>query len=309
MQHDGDLLTDRKRLKRSLVTWRVLAILALVAAAAIFISRSDQSASVGGVGRDYIALVTVDGIMDDDRKREELLEFIRKDRRAKALLVRFNSPGGTAVGGEELFVQLKRIGQEKPVVGIMRTVCASACYMAAMGTEHIMARAGTLTGSIGVMVQTAEVSELANKLGIHPITIKSGEFKDAPSFTEPMTQDQRAVVKQVVMNAYAIFVGIVAEGRKLPEARVRELADGRVYTGLQAMELKLIDSIGGEEEAVAWLAKTHKISPDLSIVEKKPEREIDSLLQKLASSASVKIFGKSMVGLDGLVSIWHPSMH
>ena len=306
MQNDGDLLIDRKRLKQRLTVWRALAIIAVIGAAAIYIGRFDTK--TGSAGRDYIAMISVEGVMGDDKDREEMLKDILEDDRAKALLVRLDSPGGTAMGGEELYLQLKKISGKKPVVGVMRTLCASACYMAAMGTDHVIAREGTLTGSIGVMLQSAEFSRLADKLGITPITIKSGRFKDAPSMTEPFADDQREVVQEVVMDAYDHFVRVIMEGRNMPEARVRELADGRIYTGNQAVKLKLIDGLGGQDEAVAWLVKSKKISADLKVREIKAEPEIDSLFKKLAGMVGANIFGKSMVGLDGLVSIWHPSL-
>lgn len=307
MQNDGDLLVDRKRLKNRLTIWRAVAILLLVGIALLYTSRFESEAGMP-VGRDYIAMVRIEGVMGDDKDREKVLKSILDDDRAKALLVWLDSPGGTAVGGEELYLQLKKISAKKPVIGVMRTLCASACYMAAMGTDHIIAREGTLTGSIGVMMQAAEFSRLADKLGITPITIKSGRYKDAPSLTEPFADDQRKVVESVVMDAYDHFVRIIMAGRKMDEARVRELADGRIYTGSQAAELNLIDGLGGEDEAIAWLVKDKKLSASLKVREIKAEPEIDSLFKKLGSSLGLNIFDKSMVGLDGLVSIWHPSL-
>ncbi len=307
MQNDGDLLVDRKRLKNRLTVWRAVAIIAFVAVLLNFSGRFDGKNS-GPMGRDYIAEVSVEGIMGDDKEREEVLKDVLEDDHAKALVVRLNSPGGTAVGGEELYLQLQKISAKKPVIGYMRTLCASACYMAAMGTDHVIAREGTLTGSIGVMMQAAEFSRLAEKLGITPITIKSGRYKDSPSFTEPFADDQRAVVTEVVMDAYNHFVRLIAKGRNMPEARVRELADGRVYTGSQAAKLNLIDGLGGQDEARAWLVKNRKINAELKIREIEAEPKIDSLFKKLAGMLGVNIFGKSMVGLDGLVSIWHPSL-
>lgn len=307
MQTDGDLLVDRKRLKSRLTVWRAVAILALALAALFYSGRFDQGSSPTTMGRDYIARITVEGVMSDNKERDELLKNILKDDRAKALVVRLDSPGGTALGGEELYLQLKKIAEKKPVVGVMRTLCASACYMAAMGTDHIVAREGTLTGSIGVMMQSAEFSRLADKLGITPITIKSGKFKDAPSLSQPFTEEEREVVKLVVMDAYEHFVRIIMEGRGLPEAEVRTLADGRVYTGGQAARLKLIDGLGGEEEAVAWLASAKKIDAKLPVRDIKPDPKFDSLFKKLGSAMGLNIFGNTMVGLDGLVSIWHPA--
>jgi protease-4 len=303
----SDLLIDRKRLKRRLTFWRALAVLCVFGVVA-FVGLQMDPKRGGSLSLDYIAEIELKGIMGDSPDRDELFEKIEKDDHAKALLVRMDSPGGTAVAGEEVYLQLKKIAKKKPVVGVMRTLCASACYMAAMGTDHVIARDGTLTGSIGVMMQAAEFSRLAEKLGITPITIKSGEFKDAPSFTEPFTPEQRAVVSQVVMDAYDHFVRIIASGRKMDEARVRELADGRVYTGSQAEKLKLIDGIGGQDEAIEWLAKNRKINPKLEVREIESDPEFDSVFKKLGFMAQAKLFGNSTVGLDGLVSIWHPSL-
>ncbi len=305
--NEGDLLTDRKRLKRHLVIWRALTVLVLVGAL-VFIARQVEGKKVGGVGGDYIALVSVDGVMADSPDRDDMFQDIADDPHAKALIVRMDSPGGTAMGGEEMYYDLKKVAAKKPVVSVMRTLCASACYMAAMGTDYIVARDGTLTGSIGVMLQAAEFSRLADKLGITPITIKSGKYKDVPSLTDPFTPEQREVVSSIVMDAYDHFVKLIVQGRKLPEERVRQLADGRVYTGSQAYNLKLIDAIGGQDEAIDWLAKTRHINPKLEVDEVKPEPQFDSLLDKLGGYTGIKIFGKSTVGLDGLVSIWHPSL-
>ena len=274
MQQDGDLLVDRKRLKNRLTMWRAVAILALLGVALIYTGRLEGKA--GPVGRDYIAMVSIEGVMGDDKDREKILTDILNDNRAKALIVRLDSPGGTAMGGEELYLQLKKISAKKPV--------------------------------IGVMMQAAEFSRLADKLGITPITIKSGRYKDAPSLTEPFSADQRAVVQEVVMDAYDHFVRVIMDGRKMPEARVRELADGRIYTGSQAMKLNLIDGLGGQEDAVAWLVNNKKIGANLKVREIKAEPELNSIFKKLGGMLGGNIFGKSMVGLDGLVSIWHPSL-
>ncbi|MES2983613.1 MAG: signal peptide peptidase SppA [Pseudomonadota bacterium] len=306
MQPHSDLLIDRKRLKSQLVSWRALALVAVFAAAAIFFGGFGAH-SKGGKG-DYIAQITIEGIMEDDADRDALMKDILEDDRAKAVLVRLDSPGGTTVGGEAIYLQLKQIAKKKPVVGVMHTLCASACYMAALGTDHVVAREGTLTGSIGVLLQSLEISRLADKLGITPITIKSGAMKDVPSIAEPFTDDQRAIVSEVVMDAYDHFVRLIVENRKMDDAQVRKLADGRIYTGSQAVKLKLIDGIGGDDEALAWLAENRKINPKLELREITPDPEINSLLGKLGQYSGIKIFDKSAVGLDGLVSIWHPSL-
>ena len=309
MQPISDLLTDRKRLKAQLSSWRALALLAIAGSAAYYVAGFGPMGH-SNPGRDYIAQITIEGIMTDDPDRDAMMKEILEDDRAKALIVRLDSPGGTTVGGEEIYLQLKAIAAKKPVVGIMRTVCASACYMASLGTTHVIARDSTLTGSIGVLLEAVEVSKLAEKLDITPITIKSGAYKDAPSLTTPFTDDQRQVVKSIVDDAYSLFVSMIVERRKMDAERVRELADGRVYTGRQAAALGLIDGIGGEAEVRAWLTEKHKINQDLEIEELTPQPQYESLFDQLSQYTSVKIFGRDTVALDGLVSIWHPSaMH
>lgn len=307
MQPTADLLLDRKRLKRQLSSWRFLALLSVFGAAAVLLG------GVGGYGKspikaDYIAQVSIEDVMVDDTKRDKMLKDLRDDAHAKAVIVQLDSPGGTTVAGEEVYLQLKEISQKKPVVGVMRTLCASACYMASLGTTHVVAREGTLTGSIGVLMQSMEISRLADKLGITPITIKSGAMKDAPSFTEPFTPEQRSVVSEVVTDAYDHFVRLIVERRGLDEAVVRKIADGRVYTGNQALKLELIDGLGGTDEAVNWLQTNRRLSKKLEVVKIEPEQELASVWDELAQSTGIKIFSRSAVGLDGLVSIWHPSV-
>lgn len=246
--------------------------------------------------------------MFDDAKRDELMKRIRDDTHAKAVIVRMDSPGGTTVGGEVIYLQLKEIAAKKPVIGVMHTLCASACYMASLGTDRVIAREGTLTGSIGVLLQSMEISRLVDKLGITPITIKSGAMKDVPSISEPLTTEQRTIVGEVVTDAYDHFVELIVGRRKMDDAQVRKLADGRVYTGRQALKLNLIDGLGGIDEAKAWLTTEKKISSKLQIKEITADQELSSLWDGLAQSTSIKIFGHSAVGLDGLVSIWHPSL-
>ncbi len=308
MQPIADLMIDRKRLKSQVSRWRALALLVAFLGLGVYASVFAPGKAGVPIGVDYIAQVNLEGVMYDDADRNDILDELRDDNKVKAVIVKMDSPGGTTVAGEVTYLKLKEIAAKKPVVGVMNTLCASACYMASMGTSHIIARNGTLTGSIGVLLETMEVSRLADKLGITPITIKSGEMKDAPSFTAPFTPEQRAVVSELVTDAYEQFVSIVATGRKMDEETVRGLADGRAYTGRQALRLKLIDEIGGTEEARAWLEKQHKISKSLKLHEVKPKPELDSVWDELGQVTGIKLFTRRAVGLDGLVSIWHPSV-
>lgn len=304
MPFTPDQMIDRKRLKAQLGRWRFIAILAGFVALFAFLSPDKMGVTAS---QSYIARITIDGVMTDDEKRDALIEKIKNDTHAKAVIVRFDTPGGTALAGEEVYLQLRALAEKKPVVAVMRTVCASAGYMAALGADHIIARESTITGSIGVMVQSVEISRLADKLGITPITIKSGEFKDSPSLTKPFSERERAIVSETVEDAYAFFVKLVAERRNLNIVTAERLADGRVYTGRQAHALTLIDGLGADAEAIAWMTKNHHIPSTLKVIDHEPEVEFTSILDKLQQLTNIKIFSSLIVPLDGLVSLWHPS--
>ncbi len=308
MQPISDLLIDRKRLKSQLASWRTIAIISIFGFIAFYFSGLDGGKAMHVTAKDYVAQITIAGIMEDDDARDKMLKEILDDPHAKAVIVRLDSPGGTTFAGEEIYLQLRAIAAKKPMVGVMRTVCASACYMAALATDHVVAREGTLTGSIGVLLQSVEISRLVDKLGITPVTIKSGAYKDVPGIAEPFTDEQRKVVSQVVMDAYNHFIRLLVERRKMDDANARAIADGRVYTGNQALALKLIDGLGGYDEARAWLAETKKIDVKLELREITPEPEFVTLWQKFGQYTGIKIFNHSPIGLDGLVSIWHPSL-
>lgn len=298
-----DQIIDRKRLKAQLIRWRFVAILAVFAALSSFIDLGRQ----GTVGKSYVARVTIDKVMYDDVKRDQIIADIKNDPHAKGVIVRFDTPGGTALAGEEVYLQLRDLAKVKPVVAVMRTVCASAGYMGALGADHIIARENTITGSIGVMMQAAEASRLLDKIGITPITVKSGEFKDAPSLTAPFTQREREVVEQSVASAYRYFTSLIADRRSMPMEEVKKLADGRVYTGRQAFELKLIDGLGADQDAMEWMVKERKVSAGLKVVDIEPEPEFQSILKKLQQLTNIEFFSQLTVPLDGLVSVWHPS--
>jgi len=301
-----DQIIDRKRLKAQLSKWRFVAILAVFGALLYAVGGTKGEGSVMS-GGDYIARITIKDVMYDDVDRDELIAKIKKDHHAKAVIVRFDTPGGTAIAGEEVYLQLRDLAHKKPVIAVMRTVCASAGYMAALGADHLIARENTLTGSIGVLMQSVEVSRLADKLGITPITVKSGEFKDAPSFTSPFTEREREVVSQAVNASYKYFVSLIAQRRNMSMDEVKKLADGRVYTGHQAYELKLIDGLGGDPEAKQWLTQERKISGSLEVRDIEVEPEFDSILKKLQQLTNIQFFSSLTVPLDGLVSVWHPS--
>ncbi|MGZ9034887.1 MAG: signal peptide peptidase SppA, partial [Rhodospirillales bacterium] len=250
-----DYLIDRRRLKRRLTIWQLVAVAAVVGIAVAAYGRFD-----GLVSRSHVARLTVTGIITDDNERDQALEALKEDGSVKALVVRIDSPGGTVVGGEALYRRLDEIGERIPVIAVMGEVGTSAAYMAALAGERIFAREGTLTGSIGVIMQTADITGLLDKLGIQPESIKSGPLKAQPNPLEPFTPAAREATEAVVADIFQMFVGMVEERRKMSREAVTTLADGRVYTGRQALANGLIDAIGGESEARQWLQDNKKVS-------------------------------------------------
>lgn len=305
MSINADSLIDRLYLKAQINKWRALAVFFAVAAILVVVR---QSMPAPAMGENYIARITIDGVIGDEKKMYDLIASVEEDKKVKAVIVWLDTPGGSAVGGEEIYLRLRKLSETKPVVAVMRSISASAGYMIALGADQIFARAGTITGSIGVLIETAEVTELAEKLGIKPISIKSSPLKASPSPFEKSTPEAEKVIKDMIMNFYNHFVDITAERRKLSREKTLLLADGRVYSGKQAVENKLIDAIGGEEEAKDWLVKNKQLSSKLEIVDVEI-KEKEKLIDRLLDSAVGKFWQKSVSGLDGIVALWHPELN
>ena len=305
MSLETDLLVDRMRLKRGLVLWRVLAVLAVLAAVAAVAGRGR---AVAGLSRAHVARLAVDGVITDDRKLVEAVTALAKDDSVRALIVAVDSPGGSVAGGEALHDAIARVAAAKPVVTVMRGTAASAGYMISVPAARIFARQSTLTGSIGVILETGEVSGLLAKLGVNATALVSGPLKGQPSFTEPLSPAGRVVLQGLVGDLYEQFVAIVAGGRHMDPARVRELADGRAYTGRQALALGLVDEIGGDREARAWLAAQRQVPEAL------PTRDVRAPRGLMARSLGALFGGvaKSLmlqgVTLDGAWALWQPGV-
>jgi protease-4 len=253
-----------------------------------------------------VARLTVSGVITEDRDRDRALAAIAEDRTVRAVIVAIDSPGGTVSGGEALHRSLSAIAAQKPVVAVMGGTAASAGYMAALPAERIFARDSTVTGSIGVLMQTTEFAGLLERLGIRAEALTSGPLKDQPSPFRPLTEEGRAALGAVVNDLYAQFVAMVAAGRRMEETQVRALADGRVFTGRQAVQAGLVDAIGGEAEARAWLAAEKGVPVTLPVREIAPE-ERDRFIPRLLRDAR-KALVSERLSLDGLMAIWHPSM-
>jgi protease IV len=305
MNLEPDLLLDRRRLKRHLFAWRLLTVIVAVLAVGIAMRAGGFPAS----GK-HVARVTVSGLITEDRKLNQAVEALAKDDSVPAVILYVNSPGGSVAGGESLHKSIGRVAAKKPVVAVMGGVAASAGYMVALPAARIFAREGTLTGSIGVLLETAEVSGLLKSIGVDAEAITSGPLKNQPSFFHPLSPQGREVLNGLVMDMYDQFVGMVAAGRHLEADRVRQLADGRAFTGRQALQLGLIDQIGGEPDAREWLAKEKGVSVDVRADDVSTsglaERALLARLNPVLDGIARTLVTQAL-SLDGAWALWQPS--
>ena len=302
MSLDADYVVERRRLKRRLTFWRVLGVVALVAAVVAAAGRFDLRRQ-----QDHVAQIAIGGLILDDPARDEALKEVADDDKVKALLVKIDSPGGTYVGGEALYESLRQVGEKKPVVAIMGTTATSAGYMSALGSDHIIARSSPLTGSIGVILQTADVTGLLDKIGIKSVVVKSGPLKAQPNPLEKFSPAARKATEAIIADYFDMFVTLVAERRSLSREQVLKLADGRVFSGRQAKKAGLVDALGAEPEARKWLSETHKIADSLPVKEVKVKHE-DEPWRDLFDSMIGKVMFSERLSLDGVIALWHPDL-
>ena len=304
---EADLLVDRRRLKRQVSLWRLAAILVLLGASLAAAYHLGEPRW----GRGHVGRLAVSGVITDDAARLRTLRELAEDGRVKALLLRIDSPGGTVVASEELYRQVRAIAERIPVVAVLGQTAASGGYMVALGADRIVAREGTVTGSIGVLMQTADVSGLLRKLGVSMEQIRSVPLKAVPNPLEPLTDEGRRAVREIIEDMHAMFVGMVAERRRLDADRALRVSDGRVYTGRQALPLGLVDELGGEDAALDWLAKERGVPRDMPVRDVRVSRPGEGW-RDLSSRALSALTGKSYLPerltIDGLVALWHPDL-
>jgi protease-4 len=286
MYSDADTLVDRRRLKRRLIFWRVVAVVAVVAGIIVGFGRFDESTF-----SDYVARLDIDGLILTDRSVDEALAEAAKSDKVKALVLFIDSPGGSVVGGETLYRSIREVAEKKPVVAVMGNTVTSAAYMAA----------------IGVILQTADVTGLLEKVGIKPETVKSGALKAQPNPMERFSADARRTTELVINDLHQMFVDMVRERRGMDAARAREISDGRIFSGRQALMAGLIDAIGGERDARAWLAENRGIGTELELrnIHEPPPEEI---WRRMVSGLVGKALFSERLKLDGVLSLWHPGV-
>jgi protease IV len=324
MSLDADTIVDRRRMRRKLTFWRVFAILlAICAVVAIGAAlRVPGTAALTGQQAGTIARVTITGLIRSDQQRVEALERLGKSR-ARAVIVHVNSPGGTTAGSEQLNDSLTRLKEQKPLVVVVDGLAASGGYITALAADHIIALETSLVGSIGVLFQYPNVAELLKTLGVKIEEIKSSPLKAAPNGFEPTSPEARAAIESIVSDSYAWFRNMVKTRRHLDDAALDRVADGRVFTGRQGLALKLVDEIGDERAALAWLKKEKNIDPntpvrdyrlrdrfgDLPFLHTMAVASLDamglgSLARRFEEWGAVQAVER--LNLDGLLALWHP---
>ena len=258
----------------------------------------------------HIERITVNGLITEDRKLTQAVYALAADDHVKAVILSIDSPGGSVAGGETLNAAIAHVAAKKPVVVTMGGLAASAGYMIAVPATRIFARESTLTGSIGVLLETGEISGLLGKLGISAEVVRSGPLKDEPSLVRPVSPEGKAVLQGLVNDMYDQFVSMVAAGRHLDAAKVRSLADGRPYTGRQALSLGLVDAIGGEPEAKDWLASARGISAGLPVQDLSgggiASQAFSGKLGMILLEVWKSLISQS-VSLDGPLALWQRS--
>ncbi len=323
MSLDSDVIVDRRRIRRKLTFWRlvagVVAIAAVVAVGVLAVPSGRAALTSSG----SIARVNIEGLIRSDQSRVEALERLEKSQ-AAAVILHINSPGGTTAGSEQLYDFIVRLKAKKPVVVVVEGLAASGGYITAIAADHIVARQSSLVGSIGVLFQFPNFSELLKTVGVKVEEVKSSPLKAAPNGFEPTSPEARAALDSLVKDSYAWFRGLVKERRGMDDALLEKVADGRVFTGRQALELKLVDQLGDEKTAVAWLVAEKKIRSGLPVRDfRLTPRFGDLTFLRTAASIAFDALGLGSIArqieqagvaqavdqlsLDGMLALWRPA--
>ncbi|WOJ89155.1 signal peptide peptidase SppA [Methylocapsa polymorpha] len=312
----AEYLVERRLLRRQLSFWRVAAF-ALLIAAVFFWGFRLFGADAPLRFTPHIARLSIEGVITGDRDTLKLIHDIEESD-AAAVLVSIESPGGTTSGAERLYDAFRRLAAKKPTVAVVGTMAASGGYLAALGADQIVAQGTSLVGSIGVLVQYPNFAKLLDTLGVKVEEVKSSPLKAAPNMFEPASPEARAALASLISDSYDWFKSLVKARRDMTDAQLDVVADGRVFTGHQAIDLHLVDRLGGERDAIDWLEKEKGVRKGLPVRDWKHGRALErlgilSLSAQLAEFLHLDGLSRMLDRsadlaqgrmLDGLVSIW-----
>ena len=251
----------------------------------------------------FIAKIYLEGMITSESNLVEKIDQLKQKQNLKGILLTINSPGGTFVSSKEIYDTLKFFDENIPVAIYMKEVATSGAYLVSLGADQIFANTGTITGSVGVILQTADISVLLNKIGVSPLVIKSGDLKAIPNPLEKTNDEQIKYIKNVVLLMQEEFSKIVKLERELTWDNLEKISDGRIFTGNQAKEINLIDEIGAENDAIDWIKKKAGLDDNIKIIDYAKE---DSFFDFL-NLKFLKKFNDMNVKLnDGILAIWTP---
>ena len=252
------------------------------------------------VGSEGVGLVEVKGIIMDGQETVRQLRLLKKDKRVKAVVLRVDSPGGVVGPSQEISAEVRGLAKVKKVVVSMGSVAASGGYYVSVPATLIYANPGTITGSIGVLMKFSNIEGLMDKVGMKAFTLKTGKYKDVGSPARTMTPDEREMLQGVIDSTHAQFIKAVAEGRKLPVGEVARIADGRIFSGEQALALKLIDRIGTMQDAIEEAGRLGGIKGEPEVI-RPPKRKkpmLDMLVQGTAEQLGLLLRGDHEMSVD-----------
>jgi protease-4 len=307
-------------MRRKLTFWRVSAILvvliAIIGAGFALVPGSRLMPATS-----YIARIKIQGLIRGNQERAEALDRLSRSR-ASAVIVHIDSPGGTTAGSQQLYDSLRALQDKKPMVVVVDGLAASGAYIAALSSEHIIVQDTSLVGSIGVLFQYPNFTDILKTIGIKVEEVKSSPLKAAPNGFEPTSPEARAAIEAIVLDSYAWFKGLVKDRRQMDDGQLTRVADGRVFTGRQGVPLKLADEIGNEKTALAWLEKEKKVPASTLVRDYSLEPRFGEFSFLHVAAWTFQAVGLSAVAqrleewgaaqaverlnLDGLLALWHP---
>jgi protease-4 len=312
----ADYIVERRLLRRRLSFWRIAAF-AAVALAVLVLGFRLFGGEAALKFSPHIARVSISGVITGDRNTLNLISKL-EDSQASAVLISIDSPGGTTTGAERLYEAIRRLSVKKPTVAVVGTLAASGGYIAALGADQIVAQGNSLIGSIGVLVQYPNFTKLLDMVGVKVEDVKSSPLKAAPNGFEPTTPEARAALASIVNDSFDWFKDLVKQRRAMTDPQLAAVDDGRVFTGRQGIGLHLVDRLGGDREAIAWLEQEKAVPKGLKIRDWKPSGatgrfglfslvargatffRLDGLSQMLAQAENYA----EASAFEGLVSIW-----
>jgi protease-4 len=282
--------SDMKRHPVLFSIFLILLIVGVMSAAVIgFLHMSGDSAAA--VFKDQVALINIRGVISEGKPITDLLVSYRENSNIKAIILNIDSPGGGVAPSQEVYTEVARTREEKPVVAFFGNVAASGGYYVAAGASKIVCSPGSLTGSIGALFQVSNVQELLNKVGLESYVIKAGKYKDIGSPYREMSIEEKALLEALLSDVHEQFIADIAKGRGMPADRVREVADGRIMTGQQAKDIGLVDEMGNFQDALRVAKTLAGIRGDVAVVQpaKRSRSFMDLFLDEFLNEAMQRL--------------------